>query len=504
MDVEPIFLLLSGTSLGAAAAYGFARSKYQGLLVEEVRAREPQLEKVRTQERDRAEQRAREAAEQLEGVRAESEELRRALSDARSKEELVAKKSEELEKLSSAILVRETATLQLQREATELLNDRRARLEALAGLKGEDARRTLTRELLDEIRQDVGREAKAIEDAARAEAEARAKRIVGIAVQRFAGESVQERAVTTVHLPSDDMKGRIIGREGRNIRALQDACGVDIVIDDTPETILISGFDPVRREIARVTLERLVQDGRIQPSRIEEEVANAQQAVDKALAEAAERALLELGISGVHPELQALLGRLHHRYSLGQNVLRHSVECGFLAGMMAVEMGLDEKLARRIGLLHDIGKAVSHEQEGGHAAVGGRLARKYGEDAVVVNGIAAHHEDEPATSVVAHLVMAADALSAARPGARREVLEGHVRRLRDLEAISGRFVGVERAFALQAGREVRVIVEPSEVSDAEAVLLAREISKRIEEELTYPGQIRVTVVRETRAIDYAK
>jgi ribonuclease Y len=508
MEVDPIFLMLSGTALGAAAAYGFARSKYQALLVEEVRGREPQLEKVRSQERDRQEKLTREANEQIEAVRGEAEELRRSLEDTRrqaaQREEYVTKKGAELEKLESAILVKETAAITAHREAAELVNAQRARLEALAGMNGEEARRRLMSEILDGIRSDVGKEAKAIEDAARAEADARAQRILGLAIQRFASDSVQERAVTTVHLPSDDMKGRIIGREGRNIRALQEACGVDIIIDETPETILISGFDPVRREVARLALEKLVLDGRIQPSRIEEEVHAAQQAVEKGLEEAANKAMLDLGVLSVHPEIVKLLGRLHHRFSLGQNVLRHSVECAFLTGMMAVELGLDEKVARRVGLLHDIGKAVSHEQEGGHAVIGGQLARKYGESPLVVNGIAAHHEDEPATSVIANLVIAADAISGARPGARREVLEGYVKRLRDLEVISTRFAGVERAFALQAGREVRVFVEPSEVSDSEAVLLAREITKRIEEELSYPGQIRVTVIRETRAIDYAK
>jgi len=556
---DPLFLILGGSALAAAATYGMARSKYQEAFLQEVRAREPKIDRARAEERDRYDKLVRESREQLKTARDEAEELRRSLDSTRQsadtarqvatlearemalraieevkeearklvgeaeanvdvaekraasfekialqKEEHLQKKEGELEKLEEALLAKETSAIKMQRQAAELVNARRARLEALAGLSGEQARQSLMSEVLDEVRQDMAREVKAIEDAARAEGDARAKRILGIAIQRYAGESVQERAVTTVHLPSDDMKGRIIGREGRNIRALQEACGLDIIIDETPETILISGFDPVRREVARLALERLVEDGRIQPSRIEEEVARAQQDVEKMLDEAARRSMLDLGLLQVHPEIQKLLGRLHHRYSFGQNVLRHSTETGFLTGLMAVELGLDENVARRAGLLHDIGKAVSHEQEGGHAVIGGQFARKYGEDPMVVNAIAAHHEDEPATSVFAHLVTAADALSGARPGARREVLEGYVKRLRDLEAISSRFVGVERAYALQAGREVRVVVEPSEVSDAEAVLLAREISKRIEKEMSYPGQVRVTVIRETRAIDYAK
>jgi ribonuclease Y len=361
---------------------------------------------------------------------------------------------------------------------------------------------------MDEVREEARRgavlEAKRIEELAREEAEKRAKKVIGVAIQRYAGEHVQERAATAVHLPSDELKGRIIGREGRNIRALQEACGVDFIVDDTPETIVVSAFDPIRREVARVALERLVQDGRIHPSRIEEVVEKARHDVERGMDEAARSVLDELRISRVHPEITKLVGRLRHRYSYAQNVLRHSVECAHLTALMAGELGLDTKQALRAGLLHDIGKAVSHEQEGGHAVIGGALARKYGEDAVVANAIACHHDDEPAISVIGHLVTAADALSGARPGARREALESYVKRLHDLESIATRFMGVERSFAIQAGREVRVMVEPGEVTDAEAALLAREISRAIEEELTYPGQVRVTVVRETRAVDYAK
>lgn len=390
------------------------------------------------------------------------------------------------------------------RQAAVLVDERRAKLEAVAGLSGEEARRLVIDEIQEGARRDAAREAKRIEEQVREEAEKRAKRVIGIAVQRYAGEHVQERAATAVHLPSDELKGRIIGREGRNIRALQEACGVDFIVDDTPETILVSAFDPIRREVARLALERLVQDGRIHPSRIEEVVEKARHDVERGMDEAARAVLDELRIAKVHPEIAKLLGRLRHRYSYAQNVLRHSVECGHLTALMASELGLDAKQALRAGLLHDIGKAVSHEQEGGHAVIGGALARKYGEDAVVANAIACHHDDEPAISVIGHLVTAADALSGARPGARREALESYVKRLHDLEAIAARFMGVERSFAIQAGREVRVMVEPGEVTDAEAALLAREISRSIEEELTYPGQVRVTVVRETRAVDYAK
>ena len=542
MDINPIFLLLSGAALSAAAAYGLARSKYEGLLNDELRERGPALERARKEERARAADAQREKEDEarrsieaarkeatmeareaaLSAVESAKEESRRQIDDlkasaaqreeraaerekrASEKQELATTKEQALAKLEAAIRTRETGIIETQAEAAKLVNERRATLEGLAGLSGEEAKKRLMGEILDAIRPDVAREAKAIEDAARDEAEKRAKRIIGIAIGRYAGEHVQERAVTSVHLPNDDMKGRIIGREGRNIRALQDSCGVDFIVDDTPETIVISGFDPVRREVARLAVERLIQDGRIHPTKIEEEVLRAREDVGKSLDEAAEAALTSLSVTHVHPELLKLLGKLHFRYSFSQNVLRHSMECGFLSGLMAAELGQDEGLARRAGLLHDIGKAVSHEKEGSHAVIGAQLARKYGEDPIVADSIACHHEDEPPSSVIAHLVAAADAISGARPGARREMLDGYVKRLRDLEAISSRFAGVERAFALQAGREVRVVVEPSEVSDAEAALLAREISRRIEEELSYPGQIRVTVVRETRAVDYAK
>ncbi len=423
---------------------------------------------------------------------------------ARAKEQDLTERDAELARRGASMKAKEAETAERHVEAARLVSDQRAKLEAIAGVSGEQVRRELIEEYFDEARRAAARESKAIEDLAREEAEKRAKRIIGLAIQRYAGEFVQERAVTSIHLPTDEMKGRIIGREGRNIRALQEACGVDFIVDDTPETIVISGFDPVRREVARLALEKLIQDGRIHPTRIEEVVLKAQADVERQIHESAEQALVELGLTRVHPELLSLLGKLRYRYSYAQNVLKHSVECGFLCGLMAAELGQDEKTARRAALLHDIGKAVSHDQEGGHAMIGGQYARKFGEDPIVANGIACHHDDEPAISVIGNLVTAADALSGARPGARRENLEGYVKRLADLEAISKRFVGVERCYAIQAGREVRVMVEPSEVSDAEAALLAREISKKIEEELTYPGQIRVTIVRETRAVDYAK
>ena len=336
------------------------------------------------------------------------------------------------------------------------------------------------------------------------EADRRAKKILSVAVQRYAGEYAVERAVNVVQLPSDDLKGRIIGREGRNIRALEAATGVDVIIDDTPEAVIVSGFDPVRRQIARLTLEKLISDGRIHPSRIEEVVAKTEQEVAKQIKEAGERAAFELGIHKLHPELSKIVGRLKFRTSYGQNMWSHSIEVGFLCGLMAAELGVNVKLARRAGLLHDIGKALTHEQEGSHALVGAELCDRYGETEIVRNAVAAHHNEEPQNSVIAHLVIAADALSGARPGARREILSTYIKRLEDLERISMSFEGVEKTYAIQAGREIRVMVQNSKVDDDQAFVLSREIARRIEDELTYPGQIRVMVIRETRAVDIAR
>ncbi len=391
-----------------------------------------------------------------------------------------------------------------ERRIEEQLEEARRLVERKAGMTREEAKKELIEQITDEARRASALRIKQVEDEAKEEADNRAKRIVGIAIQRYAGEHVQERAVSVVHLPSDDMKGRIIGREGRNIRALEAATGIDLIVDDTPETVVISGFDPVRREVARISLERLIQDGRIHPTRIEEIVVKAQVDVDKSIKEAGEQAILELGLARVHPEIVKLLGRLIFRYSYAQNVLRHSVECGFISGLMAAELGLNVRKARRAGLFHDLGKAMSHEQEGSHALVGARVARKHGEEPLIVNAIASHHEEEVPTSVIAHLVAAADALSGARPGARREMLESYVKRLENLEQICVSFDGVDKSYAIQAGREVRVLVENDKIGDPEAVLLARDIASRIENELTYPGQIKVTVIRETRAVAVAK
>jgi ribonuclease Y len=446
---------------------------------------------------------------------AREETMHRREAAAAQKDELVLQRDQELTRRERALDDRERAAGQREADAERLVEERRRALdegrkgaqeavERAAGLTAEDARRELLDGLREEARRSAAREAKAIEDAAREEAEKRAKRVVGIAVQRFAGEYAGERAVTSVALPNDELKGRIIGREGRNIRTFQEVTGCDLVIDDTPETIVVSSFDPVRREMARLTLERLIQDGRIHPTKIEELFHRAKEDVERSLREAADQAVLELGIPRLHPELMKIVGQLKYRYSYAQNVLRHSIEVGHLCGLLATELGQNAKQAKRAGLLHDIGKAVTHEMEGGHAVIGAQFARKAGEDDLVTNAIAAHHDDEPPRSLLAHLTAAADAISGARPGARREMLEGYVRRLEDLERICSSFKGVEKSFAIQAGREVRVLVEPGEVDDVGALALSREIARKIEEELAYPGQIRVTVVRETRSVDYAR
>jgi ribonuclease Y len=377
-------------------------------------------------------------------------------------------------------------------------------LERAAGLTREEAKAALVEEMSSEARLEAGRRIRQIEEEARTEADRRAKKVVAVAIERLAGEWVAERTISIVNLPTDDMKGRLIGREGRNIRAIEAATGVDLIIDDTPETVIISCHNPVRREIAKIALEKLISDGRIHPGRIEEVVRKSEKDVEEVVREAGQKALFEVGVHGVHPELIKLIGMLRYRYSYGQNVLAHSIEAAFICGVMASELGLNAKQARRAALLHDIGKSLTHEVEGSHALIGADIARKYGESAKICNAIAAHHEEVKAETILAPLVDAADALSGARPGARREVLESYVRRLEDLERISGSFSGVERSFALQAGREIRIFVEPAKVSDDEAVVLARDVARRIENEMAYPGQIRVTVIRETRASDLAR
>ena len=418
--------------------------------------------------------------------------------------EAFAQREAELTKREDGFRQRERAIDDRRAEYDRLVDTVRERLEQTAGMTRDEAKKTLMDQMLDEARHDAARHIRQVEGEAREEADRRAKKIVSIAIERLAGEFVTERTVSVVPLPSDDMKGRIIGREGRNIRAIEAATGVDLIIDDTPEVVVVSCHNPIRRELARLALERLVSDGRIHPGRIEDVVRKAEQELDEAIREAGQRAVLEVGVHGIHPELVKLVGMLKYRYSYAQNVLMHSIEAAFIAGAMAAELGLNEKQARRAALLHDIGKALTHEVEGSHAIIGGEIARKYGESAKIVNAIAAHHEEVRAETILAPLVDAADALSGARPGARREVLESYVKRLEDLERISNSFRGVEKSFAVQAGREIRIIVDPGTVPDDQAAVLAREVARKIEQEMTYPGQIKVTVIRETRASDLAR
>ncbi|RLB76217.1 MAG: ribonuclease Y [Deltaproteobacteria bacterium] len=427
------------------------------------------------------------------------------------KEEGLERKLDHVEKKSEELSARENQQRQqderLQSKAAEidkLHAEQRRQLEQISGMSGEQAKQQLIDTMLSEARHDAAKGIKQIEEEAHETADKKAKKIMALAIQRYAGDFVAEKTVSVVPLPSDEMKGRIIGREGRNIRAIEAATGIDLIIDDTPEAVVISGFNPVRREVAKISLERLIADGRIHPARIEELVEKAQEEVDETIRQAGEQATFDVGVHGIHPEIIKLLGMLKYRTSYGQNVLVHSIEVAFLCGMMAAELGVNVKQAKRAGLLHDIGKAVSHEMEGSHAVNGGDLARKYGEAPNIVHAIAAHHEDEKPETVLAILTQAADALSGARPGARRETLETYVKRLRELEQIGTSFDGVTGCFAIQAGREIRVMVSSDQVTDDYSHVLAKDIASKIEQEMTYPGQIRVNVIRETRAVEYAK
>jgi len=418
--------------------------------------------------------------------------------------EQIEKRDNESRRREQSFKDREANLARQEEEGRTLIERTRLQLEQTAGLTRDEARQQLVQSMIDEAKHEAAKRIRQIEQEAKEDADRQAKKVISIAIERLAGEFVAERTVSVVHLPSDDMKGRIIGREGRNIRALEAATGVDLIVDDTPEAVVVSCHNPIRREIAKRALERLLSDGRIHPGRIEEVVRKAEDSVEESIREAGQKAIFEVGIHGVHPEIVKLLGMLQYRYSYAQNVLTHSIECAFICGSMAAELGMNVKQARRAGLLHDIGKALTHEVEGSHAIIGADIARRYGESAKVVNAIAAHHEEVKAETILAPLVDAADALSGARPGARREMLESYVRRLDDLERISMSFEGVEKCFAVQAGREVRIVVQPGKVGDDRAAVLAHEVARKIESEMTYPGQIKVTVIRETRASEFAR
>ena len=420
------------------------------------------------------------------------------------KEENIDKKADAIEKREASLAAKEESLNRMKDEVSKLNEQRVQELERISGLTSEQAKDYLLKSVEDEVKHETAVMIKDMESRAKEEADKKAKEYVVSAIQRCAADHVSETTISVVQLPNDEMKGRIIGREGRNIRTLETMTGVDLIIDDTPEAVILSGFDPIRREVARIALEKLIVDGRIHPARIEEMVEKAQKEVEVMMKEEGEAATLEVGVHGIHPELVRLLGKMKFRTSYGQNALKHSIEVAQLSGLLAAEMGLDVRLAKRAGLLHDIGKSVDHEMEGSHIQLGVELCRKYKENSVVINAVESHHGDVEPASLIACIVQAADTISAARPGARRETLETYTSRLKQLEEITNNFKGVDKSFAIQAGREVRVMVVPEQITDADMVLLARDISKKIEAEMEYPGQIKVNVIRESRVIDYAK
>lgn len=521
--VFPIIALIVGAGAGVAVTWILrnksAKKKSEKKLddtskrVEEMlknaEAESKQLKKEAILEAKEQEIRRRNEFEQeMKEKRAEQQRIEQRLN---RQEDVLERKEEELNKKNEA-LDRQKENLAKKEQEVEKTQEQVSRqhelmvqeLERVAQLTKEEAKRILTEEILDETRHDAAIQVRNLEQQAKDEADLNAKNIISLAIQRCASDHASETTVSVVPLPNDDMKARIIGREGRNIRAIENATGIELIIDDTPEVVILSGFDPVRREIARITLERLISDGRIHPARIEETVEKVTKELDQQIKAAGENAMFEVGIFGLHPEIIKLLGRLKYRTSYGQNVYRHSIEVSQLAGLMAQELGLDVNFAKRAGLLHDIGKAVDHEQEGTHIQIGADLAKKYKENAMIINAIMAHHGDVEPKTIEAVLVQAADAISGARPGARRETGSNYVKRLEKLEAIASGFAGVDKSYAIQAGREVRVIVKPDQVDDAQALFLAKDIAKKIEAELEYPGQIKVNVIREFRSVEYAK
>ncbi|MBE5854291.1 MAG: ribonuclease Y [Lachnospiraceae bacterium] len=480
---------------------GNAKEQARAILDEALRAAETKKRETELELKEESIRSKNELEKETKERRAEVQRYERRIQQ---KEENVEKKADAIEKKEASLVAREESLEKQKAEIAKLNEQRVQELERISGLTSEQAKEYLLKIVEDDVKHESAVMIKEMETRAKEEAEKKAKEYIITAIQKCAADHVSEATISVVQLPSDEMKGRIIGREGRNIRTLETMTGVDLIIDDTPEAVVLSGFDPIRREVARIALEKLIIDGRIHPARIEEMVEKAQKEVNQQIKEAGESATLEVGVHGIHPELVRLLGKMKFRTSYGQNVLRHSVEVSQIAGLLAAEMGLDVRTAKRAGLLHDIGKAVDHEMEGSHVQLGADLCRKYKESPIVINAVESHHGDVEPTSLIACIVQAADTISAARPGARRENLETYTTRLKELEEIANNFKGVDKSFAIQAGREIRIMVVPEQVSDADMVLMARDISKKIEAELKYPGQIKVNIIRESRAIDYAK
>ncbi len=485
----------------ASSKIGNAESKAREIIDEALKTAETKKREALLEVKEESIKTKNELDKEIKERRAEAQRFERRIQQ---KEENIDKKADAIEKKEASLAAKEESLNKMKEEVSKLNEQRVQELERISGLTSEQAKDYLLKIVEDEVKHETAVMIKEYESRAKEEADKKAKEIVVSSIQRCAADHVSETTISVVQLPNDEMKGRIIGREGRNIRTLETMTGVDLIIDDTPEAVILSGFDPIRREVARIALEKLIVDGRIHPARIEETVEKAQKEVEVMIKEEGESATLEVGVHGIHPELVRLLGKMKFRTSYGQNALKHSIEVAQLSGLLASELGLDVRLAKRAGLLHDIGKAVDHEMEGSHIQLGVELCKKYKENATVINSVESHHGDVEPTSLIACVVQAADTISAARPGARRETLETYTSRLKQLEEITNNFKGVDKSFAIQAGREVRVMVVPEQVTDDDMLLLARDISKQIEANMEYPGQIKVNVIRESRVIDYAK
>ncbi|MCB6646570.1 ribonuclease Y [[Clostridium] scindens] len=495
------FVTVSNLKKNAESKIGNADSKAREIIDDAVKTAEAKKKESLLEIKEESIKNKNELEKETKERRAE---LQRYEKRVLSKEEALKKKADAIEKREAGFTAKEEQLRQREAKVEELSKQRVQELERISGLTSEQAKEYLLKTVEEDVKHDTAKMIKEMEAQAKEDADKKAKEYVVTAIQRCAADHVAETTISVVQLPSDEMKGRIIGREGRNIRTLETMTGVELIIDDTPEAVVLSGFDPIRREVARIALEKLIVDGRIHPARIEEMVEKAQKEVDAMIREEGEAAALEVGVHGIHPELIKLLGRMKFRTSYGQNALKHSIEVAQLAGLLAGEIGLDVRIAKRAGLLHDIGKSIDHDVEGSHIQIGVDLCRKYKESATVINAVEAHHGDVEPETLIACVVQAADTISAARPGARRETLETYTNRLKQLEDITNQFKGVDKSFAIQAGREIRVMVVPEQVSDADMVLMARDIAKQIEYELEYPGQIKVNVIRESRVTDYAK